>query len=62
MVASNVGGTNVVVVVVVVVVEVVLVVSAEVGSGMDSGPSPGEQAASSVAPTTITARRTRTEP
>jgi hypothetical protein len=44
--ASNVGGTSVVVVVVVVgggivVVVVVVVVSGEVGSGIDSGPSPG---------------------
>jgi hypothetical protein len=46
IVASNIGGTRVVVVVVVVgggtvVVVVVVVVSGEVGSGIDSGPSPG---------------------
>ncbi len=46
MVASNLGGTRVVVVVVVVgggtvVVVVVVVVSGDVGSGIDSGPSPG---------------------
>jgi phosphotransferase system glucose/maltose/N-acetylglucosamine-specific IIC component len=45
IVASNVGGTTVVLVVVVVVVVVVdvvlVVVSGEVGSGIDSGPSPG---------------------
>ena len=42
-----------VVVVVVVVVEVV-VVSGEVGSGIDSGPSPGEHAATSSNPTIAT--------
>ncbi len=41
-------------VVVVVVVEVVDVVSGDVGSGIDSGPSPGEQAATSSNPTIAT--------
>jgi hypothetical protein len=48
-------------VVVVVVVVVVLVVSAEVGRGIDSGPSPGEHAAASITPTTATEIQ-RTEP
>jgi hypothetical protein len=44
----------VVVVVVVEVDDVVLVVSGDVGSGIDSGPSPGEQAARSSNPTIAT--------
>lgn len=52
------GGTSVVVVVVVVVdvvvVDVVVVVSAEVGSGMESGPSPGVHAPMSITPTIAT--------
>ena len=50
-----------VVVVVVEVVEVVEVVSGDVGSGIDSGPSPGEQAAASSNPT-IATRALRTWP
>jgi hypothetical protein len=50
-----------VVVVVVVVVELVVLLSADVGRGIDSGPSPGEHAASNKAPTVITAPTTRTE-
>jgi hypothetical protein len=53
MVASDVGGAGVVEVVVVVVV-VVEVVFGEVGSGIDSGPSPGEQAARTIIPTSAT--------
>jgi hypothetical protein len=60
IVASYVGGTRVVVVVVV-VVELVVLLSADVGRGIDSGPSPGEHAASNKAPTVITAPTTRTE-
>jgi hypothetical protein len=51
----------VVVVDVVEVVEVVEVVSGDVGSGMDSGPSPGEHAAASSNPT-IATRALRTWP
>jgi hypothetical protein len=51
IVASKRGGTNVVVDV---VAGVVVVVSGDVGSGIDSGPSPGEHAATSSNPTIAT--------
>ena len=62
IVASNVGGTSVVVVVVVVVggivdVVVVVVVFGEVGSGIDSGPSPGVHATATEHNATATASR-----